>query len=358
LLAYDNAASVRIPATLASAQTTIAEAKGKKCPAYVFANDGDFGYGRFMLDARSRQAVIARIGQIEDTFLKAMLWGALWDSVREAEMNPNDYVALVLKTLPKENDEELTQSLLSRTALGFQRYLSPQQQSAIAPQLEALYFDRMTHAAEIGLRITYFRAFRSLATTATARNKLKEILAGKFSIPGVEIKPLDRWQIIRALLANSDADAVALLDTERKRDATDDGRKQAYIVEAAHADANTKRRYFDDYTKNKAVAEDWIEGSLATFNSSNQSGLTLPYLKPALEALSQVKRERKIFFVLAWLNAFIGSQQDQTALDQARKFLRTNKLDRDLELKVLEVLDELERTVRIRARFGIESGKQ
>jgi aminopeptidase N len=358
LLAYDDAPPVRIPATLASAQTTIAEATGKKCPAYVFANDGDFGYGRFILDARSREAVIARIGSIEDEFLKAMLWGALWDSVREAEMNPNDYVALVLKTLPAENDEELTQSLLSRVALSFQRYLSLQQQAAIAPRLEALCLDRMMRTGELGLRITYFRAFRSVATTVTARTQLKEILAGKVSIPGIEIKPLDRWQIIRVLLAQNDSDAVALLNAERKRDATDDGRKQAYVVEAAQAVAETKRRYFDDYLKNKALAEDWIEGSLGAFNSANQSGLTLPYLKPALEALPQVKRERKIFFVLAWLNAFIGGQQDQTALDQVREFLRTNKLDRDLELKVLEVMDELERTVRIRAGVAGTNGKQ
>ncbi|HMX26688.1 MAG TPA: ERAP1-like C-terminal domain-containing protein, partial [Blastocatellia bacterium] len=183
---------------------------------------------------------------------------------------------------------------------------------------------------------------------AAARNQLKEILAGKLSVPGVEIKPLDRWQIITALMANNDAEAAALLEAERKRDTGDDARKQAYIAEAARADAETKRRYFDDYLKNKAVAEDWIEGSLGAFNSANQSALTLPYLKPALEALPQVKRERKIFFVLAWLNAFIGGQQEQKALNQVREFLRANKLDRDLELKVLEVTDELARTVRIR----------
>lgn len=351
LLAYDGEAPLKIPANFNTARTTIAEAAGKTCPAYVFANFGDYGYGRFMLDARSRQAVMERIGKVEDVLLKTMLWGALWDSVREAELNPHDFIALVLKTLPTETDEELTQTLLGRAGTAFQRYLSEQRQAAIAPQLEALCFDRMTKALELGLRITYFRAFRSVATTVTARQHLKEILSGKLTIPGVDIKPLDRWQIIRVLVANSDAEAAVLLDAERKRDATDDGRKQAYIVEAARADAETKRRYFDDYTKNKAVAEDWIEGSLGGFNSSNQSALTRAYLKPALEALPQVKRERKIFFVLAWLNAFIGGQSDKEALDQVREFLRTNKLDRDLELKVMEVLDELERTVKIRAKF-------
>ncbi len=351
LLAYDDQAPLKIPVSFNTARTAVAEAVGKKCPAYVFANSGDYGYGRFMLDARSRKAVIARIGKVEDVLLKTMLWGALWDSVREAEMDPNDYIALVLKTLPTETDEELTQTLLIRTGTSFQRYLSVQQQKTIAPQLETLCFDRMTKAAELGLRITYFRAFRNVATTETARRNLKAVLSGKLVIPGVDIKPLDRWQIIRVLLSNGDTEASALLEAERLRDKSDDANKQAYIAEAARDDADTKRRYFDDYTKNKTVAEDWIEGSLGAFNSLNQSALTRAYLKPALAALPQVKRERKIFFVLAWLNAFIGGQKDKAALNEVREFLQTNKLDRDLELKVAEVMDELERTVRIREVF-------
>jgi aminopeptidase N len=184
---------------------------------------------------------------------------------------------------------------------------------------------------------------------------LKDLLSGKTRPPGVEIKPLDRWRIVAALLARQDAEAESLLDAERKRDASDDGRKQVYIAEAARADAATKRKYFDDYLgvspNGRATPEDWVEGSLAAFNSPNQSSLTLPYLGPALGALPQVKRQRKIFFTLAWLNAFIGGQQSRQALDQAREFLRANRLDRDLELKVLEVTDELERTVKIRAKF-------
>jgi aminopeptidase N len=165
------------------------------------------------------------------------------------------------------------------------------------------------------------------------------------------MKPLDRWQIVTKLLAVKDAEAETLLAAERERDKSDDGRKQAYVAEAARADAATKQRYFNDYLQNPAVPEDWVEGSLSSFNMWNQSALTLAYLKPALAALPQVKRTRKIFFVLAWLNAFIGGQQSPEALAQVQEFLRTSKLDRDLELKVLEVMDELERTVRIRAKY-------
>jgi len=350
-LAYDDAEAQRITAVFDGKQSTVREAVGKKCPAYVFANDGDFGYGRFMLDAKSRAAVISRIGEIGDPFLRTMLWGALWDAVREVEMNPRDYIALALKTLPNEADPELTQSLLDRMTRAFQRYLSEPEQRATAPQIESLCLDRMMKAGAVDLRITYFRAFRSVATTAEARGRLKDLLSGKLVAPGVEIKPLDRWRIIAVLLAQQDAEAESLLDAERKRDTSDDGRKQAYVAEAARADTATKQRYFSDYLNNRSVPEDWVEASLVSFNAPNQPSLTLPYLKPALEALPQVKRERKIFFTLAWLNAFIGGQQSQRALDQVREFLRANRIDRDLELKVLEVIDDLERTVRIRATF-------
>jgi aminopeptidase N len=350
LLAYDDAPAERLTVDLMGERAPVRELTGRRCPAYIFGNEGDFGYGRFLLDARSRVAVTSRLTHITDPFLRTMLLGALWEAVRETQMPPEEYVALVLKLLAAENDEELAQSMLARATTAFQRYLSPAQRTELAPALEALCSQRMVSAEPLGLRITFYRAFRSLATTDTARQHLKDLLAGKFSIPGMELKPLDRWQIVRVLLTLADAEAERLFAGERKRDISDDGRKLAYVVEASRSDEATKRRYFDDYLLNRQVPEDWIEGSLGGFNSWNQSQVTFQFLKPALEALPQIKRERKIFFVLSWLNAFIGGQQSAEALGTVRDFLEAGKLDRDLKLKVMEVMDELERTVRINAK--------
>lgn len=351
LLGYTDGTTERLPAQFDTATAPVKAALGKPCPAFVFGNDEDYGYGRFLLDARSRAAVAERVASTKDSFSRTLLWGALWEAVREAEMPPGEYLQLALKALPQEQDEDLTASLLNHATTAYQSYLSEQARAALAPQFEARCSERMQHAADLGLRITWFRAFRTVAATVPARQQLKALLAGKLTLPGIELKPLDRWRLITALLALKDDEAEALLAAEKQRDAGDEGRKQAYLAEAARADAATKQRYFRDYLQNPAVPEDWIEGSLAPFNAWNQSALTLPYLKPALEALPQVKRTRKIFFGLAWLNAFIGGQHSPEALTQVQTFLRTTKLDRDLELKVLEVVDELERTVRIRATF-------
>jgi aminopeptidase N len=280
------------------------------------------------------------------------VWGALWDGVRELQMAPSAYIRLAVRALPAETDEALTQSVLGHTAVAFQRYLSDAQRAALAGDLEAMLEQRMQDAPDLSLRVLYYRSFRSIATTPVALAQLKSILAGTSGVPGLEIKPLDRWTMITALLAQADADAPALLRTEQERDQTGDGRKYAYVAGAAIPEAAAKRRYFKDYLENSAQQEDWIEQSLGAFNYWNQASLTLPYLEPALNSLPQIKQDRKIFFVLAWLNAFIGGQDSAAAAREVRQWLQEHPPEPDLERKVLEVLDELDRTVRIRARFS------
>jgi aminopeptidase N len=190
-----------------------------------------------------------------------------------------------------------------------------------------------------------------VAESEAGREKLKDLLRGRLTVPGVEMRPLDRWSILISLVAFNDPEAESLLAAEKQRDSTGDGLKYAYIAAAARPDSQTKAKYFDEYLHDASRPEDWIEGSLGAFNHWSQEGLTLPYLKPALEALPQMKRERKIFFVLAWLNSFIGGQSSVEAQRQVHDFLASGVLDKDLERKVLEVSDELDRMVRIRQKY-------
>ncbi len=355
MLAYVDGFEERLTTEFATATHTITAAKGKPCPAYVFANADDYAYGRFLLDDRSGVSVLKMVSRVRDPLTRAMLWGALWEAVRDASLPPFLFINAALEALPQEQDELLIGSLLNQVAHAYTRYLTPRQRAALSYGPETLCAQQMVEAESLGVRIHYFRALRSMAGSEAAWQTLKDLLAGKLKIAGVEIKPLDRWRIIATLLAQQDPEAESLLAAETARDTTDDGRKQAWIVAAARGDAATKARYFADYTTNKKRAEDWpedwIEGSLSNFNSFGQSELTRPYLAKALAALPQQKRERKIFFVLAWLNSFIGGQHSSQALGEVQRFLRDAKPEPDLQLKVLEVSDELARTVKIRKTF-------
>jgi aminopeptidase N len=356
LLAHETSAPETLDVTLSSpGETNVKDAIGKRRPSFVFANYEDYGYGRFLLDEKSREYVLNKLGTVRDDFLRALLWGSLWDSVREAELDPSAYLELAIKLIPQERDEVTAQGVLTRVQSAYNRYLSSAQRREIAPRLEQMLNLRMMNAETAGLRITSFRAFQSIAMTGAARETLKKILRGELKIPGMQLRSRDRFDIITALLTRDDADALPLLEAQSKADTTDDGRRYAYAAAAAGNDAATKKKYFDAFTTDAKLPESWIEASVGAFNSIQQAELTLPYLDAALSELPRLKRTRKIFFVNGWLNAFIGGQCSERAQATVQSFLqRESALDRDLRLKVLEVSDGLDRCVRIRGKYAGE----
>ena len=352
LLGHKEGPSEHVAASLDGAVASVPAAIGKSCPDYVFGNDEDQAYGEFLLDAKSQAAIIDELPNVSDPFLRALLWGALWDGVRELRMAPAEYADLALRLLPSEHDAELAVSILSRLRGAFTDYMSDSQRAAIAERFENLLIREIAEAPTPDLRITYFRGLIAVATTAHARDVLKDLFTGHVTIPGVPLKQRDRWNIIGSLIASGDASGAELLTAESKRDTSDDGLKYAYVSGAGFAQPENKRKYFAEYLARSGVKEDWVTASLPLFNYWSQASLTSAYLQPALDALPQLKRERKIFFVTNWLASFIGNQYSPAALKTVDDFLQQNSADPDLRLKVLEVRDELARTVRIRARWA------
>jgi aminopeptidase N len=324
---------------------------GARCPAFVFANDDDYAYGRFLLDTQSRDYVLAHLRDVHDVFARALLWGSLWDSVRVAQLAPSEYLDLALRLLPNETDLSLVQSILGNSTTALDRYVSDKTRAELVPRFETMAAAQMLGAQDHDLRILWFRGLRSVAETAEGLAKLKQLLNGQLSLRGVDLRPLDRWTMVTVLIALNDPQAHALFEAERKRDPGGDGQKYAYVAQAATPTAAAKRKYFDEYLHNPSRPEDWIEQSLRAFNYWNQSALTEPYLRPALEALPQIKRERKIFFLVDWLNAFVDGQQSAAADAEVHDYLRTASIEPDMRLKILQAVDELDRTVKIRKTF-------
>jgi len=351
VLDYANDNPVRIRVGLNGRTMEVREAVGKPCPRFVFANDADFAYGRFLLDGRSREEVMSRLGGMPDLFRRTLLWGSLWESVREAQLDPRAYLELAAKLLPGESDEALARSILARATTALHRYVSDETRRRLVPGFETLAAERMVESRDADLRIVWFRALQGLAETPVGLGQLKDLLNGRLWVPGVELRALDRWNLVTALVAMGDPDGAAVFNAERQRDSSGDGQKYAYAAEAARPDPETKQEFFQEYLRTDSNPEDWIEQSLFPFNSWNQSELTASYLKQALDALPQIKSERKIFFLENWLDAFIYGQQSPAAQAEVRRYLDTARMDRDLRLKILEAADELDRTVAIRRKF-------
>jgi aminopeptidase N len=251
-------------------------------PRIAFANEGDHGYGRFVLDPASREASLAGLAGVDDRLLRLQLVESLWDDVREATLNPARFLSFALAQLEHETEWGVAAALVEHASIAAQRHVGD-------------------------------------AAGAVAR------------------APLDAARRRLGLAREVPRDPAWLALAER----------------AGRADAAEKARCFHAFLHDTTLSERCIEAAAERFNAVEHAPLTLPFLRPALEALPRLAHERRIFFVDRWLAAFVGGQVGREALAEVERFLAKTPLDADLQRKVREHADELARTVRIRELHAV-----
>src|SRR5262249_41643583 len=271
-------------------------------PEFVFANARDFGYFLLLIDSASVQALEnGAIGRVDDSFLRAMLWGALWDQVRASRMTPERFVRLALRELPRENDEQLVPVILGRLDRAVRASLLPDVRERIQPEIEGMLWAAAADTARpYGLRKAYVDAFVGLAASAPGIARLDTLFSND-SVAGEPLRDPTRWDIVARLLELAAPSAESSYTEQKKRDTTADGRRRAFIAGAGRPTAATKRSYFARYFGDPTLNEEWASGSLAEFNPLEHEAVTLPYLAPALDSLRFIQTHRRIFFLEAWL---------------------------------------------------------
>ncbi|MEP6729949.1 MAG: M1 family aminopeptidase, partial [bacterium] len=351
LLGYSDAKAERLPVELRGRVTEV-PVRGKRAPDFVFANAGDFGYALVHLDDRSVRWLETHIGEVRDDFLRAMLWGALWDDVRAARLSPARYARSVLRELPRERDEQLVPVLLGRTSRAVSAYMSPAESEQLRPELERVLLASANDSSRsYGVRKNNLDTYISLAHSPAALARIDALLDSS-SAAGAPLRPPTRWSIVTTLVARSAPTADGRLAAEVRRDSTTEGRRRAFVAGAARPDAATKASYWARYFSDRDLNEDWATASLRAFHDPEHDQLSRPYLIPALDSLPWIQQNRRIFFLGSWLSATLDGQRSAAALDSVDAMLRRRvALPRDLREKILQSRDELERTVAIRRAY-------
>ena len=353
LLWYADQAPVTIPVVLNGHSTDVVRARGRATPQFVFANYQDYGYFLTILDSASVHALESGgMRFVSDSFLRSMLWGALWDLVRDAQMSPAEFAGLVLVELPNERDEQLVPALLSRLERALRAYLADDVREKVRADAERVLWNGAHDAARTyGIRKSFLDAFVAVAATAEGVSRLESLFAAD-SAAGEPVQDPTRWEVVQRLAVLDVEGADGLLAAQTRRDSSPDGRARAFAVQAGRKSADVKRDYFSRYFADRSLNEDWVSRSLGAFNALEHERLTLPYVRPALDSLAFIQANRRIFFLGGWLGAFFNGQRSEAALEAARTFLADRPdLPNDLRQKVLQYVDELDRTVRIRRRW-------
>ena len=351
LLGYANAPAQHRNVELLARSTSV-PAAGAQAPDFVFANAADYGYALVRLDPRSVRWLEIGIGTVHDNFLRAMLWGALWDEVRSARLAPGRFARMILREIPREADEQLVPVLLGRLSRAVTAYMSSGEQARLRPALERVLLAGANDTARsYGVRKNHLDAFVGLARSSAGLAVLDHLLDSS-SAAGAPLRAPTRWAVVTALVARGASTAGVRLAAESRRDSTSEGRRRAFVAGAARPDSITKAQYWARYFTDRELNEDWVTASLRAFHDPEHDELTRQFLIPAMDSLPWIQRNRRIFFLGNWISSTVDGQRSASALSALDAMLGTRPaLARDLREKILQSRDELERTVTIRRVF-------
>lgn len=349
-LHYANRPAVQLPVELRGDTTIVPGAAGRAAPAFVYANEGDFGYALVLPDSASVNWLEQHLSTVSDDFLRAMLWGSLWDLVRDAQLSPVRFARMALQALPMERDEQLAGALVGRLTTAVSRYSPAPVRDALLPDVESLLLRGAGDTTRsYGTRKAHLDAYIGLAQRPAALTQLRGWLQAD-SAMGIAVRAPTRWALVTRLIARAAPDADSLIAAESQRDATTEGQRQAFVAMAAKPDSAIKAHLFARWFRDAALNEEWVTSSLRSFHDPEQQQLSRPYLTAALDTLPWIQANRRIFFLGSWLGATLNGQTDRAALELVDEWLTAHPaLAPDLRQKVLQARDDLERTVRIRA---------
>ncbi len=352
-LHYANAQPVQLPVELRGDTTEVRAAVGRAAPAFVYANEGDYGYAIVLPDSASVRWLEQHVAEVSDDFLRAMLWGSLWDMVREAQLEPVRYARMVIRALPREQDEQLAGTLVGRLVSSVNRYSDPAVRASMLPDIEALLLaGAADDTRSYGIRKAHLDSYIGLAQRPQSLAQLRTWLTGDSAL-GLPVRAPTRWALVTRLTSRAAPDADSLIAAELRRDATTEGQRQAFVAAAAKPDSAIKAALFTRWFRDAALNEEWVTSSLRSFHDPEQQRLSRPYLVAALDTLPWIQQNRRIFFLGSWLGATLNGQTERAALTLVDNWLAAHQtLAPDLRQKVLQARDDLERTVRIRERFA------
>jgi len=248
--------SSAIPVTYKGEKTQVNEAIGQTCPDLVYPNEGDWGYVKVDLDDKSLASVKQHINEIDNITMRLMLWQSLSDSVRDANLAADQFVNFAIANIEGETDYNVVRKIAGSltTALGYLNTATRLEQkdySKIYAQVEDLYL-RLLEKAKPGsdFQKLWYSRYVSVSKTNKHLKNLSDVLYGEKSFDGLTLDQDKRWNIVAKLNRYQYGNYKALLTSEKAKDNSDTGVKNAIYAEVLRPEPKIKEKWFNVVVNN------------------------------------------------------------------------------------------------------------
>ncbi|MBT3737958.1 MAG: hypothetical protein HOG33_02560 [Candidatus Marinimicrobia bacterium] len=340
---YDNE-DLLLPVYLKSEEVKVLEASGLRKPNYILPNGAGVGYGYFKMDSISRSFLLENLPNINDSYLRGVIWLNLWDEMLYGNIKPVDMIDLCIRALKTENDILNIQRILSRLNSIFWNFLSENQRLTKANQLESILRLHLNEATTITNRSMYFRSLRSITITDNGYDWLKSIWMKNDSIKGLTLSERDYIAIASELALRGKKDSQQILDSQLNQISNPDRKSRfKFIMASLSNDLDVRDNFFELIKKeeNREV-EPWVQSAVAYLHHPLRNKDSEKYILPSLELLEEIQRTGDIFFPARFINATLSGHQSVNAKNIVNQFLKDHpNYTPALKLKILQAADNL-----------------
>lgn len=231
-----------LEADIDGACTDIPELTGQVIPDLLIINDSDLAYAKLRLDEGGQRILPQILCRIADPLTRALVWGSLWDSMRDGEISAGTYVDIVLKSIGRETSSTTIQSLLARLRTTILLYISAEfrEEAQVNAAVELLNHAKQAEPGS-DQELQFFKAFAGLACTPAQLELVAQVFDGVEQLDGLVVDTELRWELLTYLVAagiKSEAD----IEAELALDTTLSGLERAAGARAAIPTIEAKRQ--------------------------------------------------------------------------------------------------------------------
>ena len=348
----DGAATVDIvPAKIDGAETWVAAASGLPAPSLVYPNAGDHAYAKVNLDQASRAALPDLLPQVADPLLRQLLWGSLWQMVRDGQHPSTTFLQLVHDVLPHETDDQIVAAALDAARGAIARYVPEARRVAAARAFVATALETLDLVPPGDLRRLWLRAGIGAIAHPDDAARLVAVLDATLPLPDVTLDQEMRWGIVTAASAFGLAGAAERIADERARDRTDRGERFALTATVAAPDATTKMEAWARIHADGYGSLHRTRAAMAGFNHAHQAVLLAPFVEAFFEATPGVVATHEHAFSSVYVARLFPTYRVEPGIVARARALVAADGGRLPALRrlLLEEADDLQRAITCRA---------
>ncbi len=313
-------------------------------PTFVLPGADGVGYGRFVLDAQSRTALLPQAATLKDPLHRAVAFQSLWEEVLEDSLAAEPFARATLNALRQEDNELVAQQLIGLLRGAYWRFVPDAVRIQMAPEVESVLWTLLDEASSAGRKGAYFSALTSMALSDSGVARLERIWRTQEPPAGLPLAEQQYIALAEALALRNVSNASEILSTQESRISNPDRLARfRFMRPALSANSSTRDSLFATFASvENRRRESWVLDAMSAMHHPLRSQESVGSVRASLDLVEEIQATGDIFFPLRWLSATLDGHRSAQAAEVVRAFLRENlDLPPRLRGKVLQAADDL-----------------